>query len=272
MKKQINYLIILILLIVISGCTSKKKKWENTKQINTPLAYEDYLKKYPQSAYSDSAQIFLEKLCFKQAQYADSIPSYEDFLTKYPQSIYADSVQILLEKLCYRQAQATNTINAYKEFIETYPSSQLVPQAKDKLINAEWQATKRSYSINILKEFIKKYPNNKFAEMAKAKIRNIELLKGCPFELIIGEPIKLRNYKAGDSYTIDIGESNLKSLKSGGWLMQGIGGKLLNIKQKMSGKYNLQIYWIDQPFEISHNGKLLAFFKNTAEYWEMLNE
>ena len=221
---------ILLLAVLFTGCASEKKHWENVKQINTTLAYENYLNKYPQSTYSDSARTCLEKLSFKQAQHIDSIPAYKDFLIKYPQSIYADSAQILLEALCYRQAVVKNTVTAFQEFIKKCPLSKLVPQAKD-------------------------------------KIRNIELLKECPFDLIAGKPVNLRNQKAGSSLTMNIAESNLKSLETGGWVMQGIEGRLLTIKQK-----NYQIFWTDQPFQISYNGKILASFRNTAEYWKMLNE
>jgi outer membrane protein assembly factor BamD (BamD/ComL family) len=310
MKKEIKYTAATIFfVIIISGCASEKKEWENTKQKNTTFAYEDYLNsypkglhsdsakihleslyfqdalyadtiplfetfinKYPQSTYSDSAQALLEKLYFEQAKYADTIPTYEDFLKRNPQSVFADSAQILLGKLYYWQAQKINTINAFQNFIEKYPSSQLVPKAKDKLITLEWEAAKNINSIYSYKEFIAKYSESQFVEMAKVKISNIKLLKKCPFELITGKIIGLRNHKAGDSFSSTFEEGNIKSLESGGWLIQGLGRKLLNVEQKMSGSYNLKIYWIDQPFKVSYNGKFIASFKNTAEYWKMLNE
>jgi len=100
MIQEIKYTIVMLFVfIIIFGCTSKKKNWENTKLKNTTLSYENYLNKYPQGLYSDSAKIHLEKLYFQEALFADTIPNYEAFINKYPQSIFRDSVNLMIKKI-----------------------------------------------------------------------------------------------------------------------------------------------------------------------------
>jgi len=225
--------VLLLIVLFIFGCASEKKRWENAKLKSTKIAYEDYLKKYPKGLYSDSAQVLLEKLVFKQAQQVDSVKAYEDFIKTYPRSAYADSAQILLEKLYYGQAQKINTKSAYAGFI-------------------------------------KKFPESPFAKTAAAKIRIIELIKTCPFELVPGESISLTR---GGTLTITFTEGKIKSLESEDWLIQGLGGRLLDVDQ--SGSFStggFTLHWTDQPFQVSYNGKTLASFKNTEEYTNMQKE
>ena len=100
MKNQINCLIILILLIVISGCTSEKNEWENAKRENTTFAYEDFLKRYPpQSLLADSARIHLETLHFAVAESINTIQSYEDFIGLFPQGSLVEKAVIGIDKL-----------------------------------------------------------------------------------------------------------------------------------------------------------------------------
>lgn len=140
----------------------------------------------------------------------------------------------MLEKLYYHQALEINTIDALKNFIEKFPSSQFVPMVNDKL-------------------------------------RIIELVKRCPFEIIVGEKVDLRSINAGDSYTFKIEGGEIRSIESGGWLIEGLDNILLNIEQKYSG-YTPRLYWIDQPFKISYNGKFVSSFQNTDEYLRMINQ
>ena len=234
--KKCNFLtaLLLFIAILISGCNAEKKEWENSKLENTVLVYEDFLNNYPEGLYSDSARIYLDSLYFKEALIADTITEYESFLQNHPQSIFVDSIQILLEELYFDQALELGTVEALKSFVEKYPSSKYVPVVNDKL-------------------------------------RTIELIQRCPFKIIVGEKIGLRSTFAGASYTFKIEGGEIRNIESGGWLVEGLENKLLNIDQRYSG-YTPSLYWIDQPFKISYNGKLVASFKNTDEYLKMIGQ
>lgn len=234
--KKFNYSMVLLFVIsiLISGCNTEKKEWENSKLENTILVYEDFLNSYPEGLYSDSARIHLESLYFEEALLADTIPVCESFLQKYPQSVFADSIKILLEKLYYNQALEISTADALNSFIEKFPSSQFVP-------------------------------------MANARLRTIELVKRFPFKIIVGEEVGLKKIFAGSNYTVSLLDGEAEYFESGGWLIERLDNKPLNLEKKYSG-YNPIFYWTDQQFKISYNGKFVASFKNTDEYLKMIGQ
>jgi Skp family chaperone for outer membrane proteins len=61
MKKKI-YLLFLLLLLTISLYPQSKKKWENTKALNTIEGYQEFIQKYPNGEFTTIAKQELVKL------------------------------------------------------------------------------------------------------------------------------------------------------------------------------------------------------------------
>ncbi len=230
--------LLLILFFLIVSCNSKKKEWENTKQVNTIAAYEEYINSYPKAVYSDSARI-------------------------------------IIEGIHYNIAVDSNTVTAYNNYLEKYPSGQFTDQVKEKLLDVEWENVKALNSLESYKEFISKYPESKFTESANKEISKIELIKRCPFLLVPGKDLGLRHLKEGNSFTTEFREGKIVSLTCGKWSIKGIGSNLLQVKSKTSGNplagsFSVTTLWVDQPFEISYNGEVIASEISTEDYNKIL--
>lgn len=52
--------IVFAALVFLSGCASVAKNWENAKNTNTQWSYEDFLRKHPDSKYSNEARDILK--------------------------------------------------------------------------------------------------------------------------------------------------------------------------------------------------------------------
>lgn len=100
--------VILVLLIIISGCASENKDWENTKKENSIISYENFLKSHPEGIFADSARIHLEKLHFAVAESINTIQSYEDFVSLFPQGILVEKAVIKIDKLLPREPKISN--------------------------------------------------------------------------------------------------------------------------------------------------------------------
>lgn len=178
MIKGIKYTtVIIFFVIIISGCTSEKKKWENTKQKNTTFAYEDYLNRYPKGLYSDSAKIHLENLYFQDALSADTIPLFVAFINKYPRSPYSDSAQALLEKLYFKQVQYADTIPAYEDFLKKHPQSVFADSAQILLEKLYYRQAQKINTTNAFQNFIKKYPKSSFVKKARLSIKKLTITR-----------------------------------------------------------------------------------------------
>lgn len=107
MKKVINYSIILFV-IIICGCTSENKDWENAKKENSIISYKNFLKSYPEGLLADSARIFLERLHFAEAESINTIQSYEDFVSLFPQGILVEKAATKIDDLIPREPKISN--------------------------------------------------------------------------------------------------------------------------------------------------------------------
>lgn len=145
MNMKAKYLAVILSFFLVQ-CASEQKSWEMTKSTHTRSAYEDFLKKFPESTHSDSAQMNLERLVFEEAKSTDPLPSLMNFLEKYPKSQFADSARFLIEKMHFDQAMAVNTKQAYNHFLKNHPESLFAKEARYRIKNL-WTIRELSYSI-----------------------------------------------------------------------------------------------------------------------------
>jgi len=92
-------LVIVTAILLVTGCATMKNRWETTTSQNNITAYEQFLKKYPDGAYSADAHSRLEKLYFEEAISAGIIWKYESFLKKYPDSEFTDQIRARFAKV-----------------------------------------------------------------------------------------------------------------------------------------------------------------------------
>jgi uncharacterized protein (TIGR02145 family) len=85
---------ILLLALLMFSC-KQKDIWNNVKVENTILSYENYLKKYPEGKFSDSANFCIEELIWDKTSKENNISAYEEYLKQYPEGRYLDSAKLL---------------------------------------------------------------------------------------------------------------------------------------------------------------------------------
>ena len=53
----------------------------------------------------------------------NTIEGYEEFISKYPNNFWADTARLNIKNLRYAEYEQIDTIEGYKEFIEKYPDN-----------------------------------------------------------------------------------------------------------------------------------------------------
>jgi len=115
--------VLFLMCLVLIGCANIQDDWKNTQNTETKEAYEKFLKKYPQSEYSEKARDTLEKFTWEEANNQNTAELYKQFLTQYPNSEYAEAAKEALETLEWEMVCQKNTIAAYNNFVTQYPQS-----------------------------------------------------------------------------------------------------------------------------------------------------
>lgn len=84
MKHGFNKCVLLAAVLFLAlGCATMKSHWKDAEWSNTIVAYEEFLRQYPKSDFTDEARRRLEALYFKKAKETNTIEAHEDFLRKY---------------------------------------------------------------------------------------------------------------------------------------------------------------------------------------------
>jgi hypothetical protein len=107
--------------------------FDNTKDTNTIEAFEEFLRKYPIGEFTDSAKQCIYILSFEKVISYDSLDLLQSFLNEYPNGKYTDTITNKIYEIAFQNAIKIGTIDSYKSYIESYPESYLVKSANERI-------------------------------------------------------------------------------------------------------------------------------------------
>ncbi len=120
---------------------AKKRLYEKTRALGTVAAFDDFLKKYPQSEFASAAHQRLERLLYDQTKMTDPLRARTacwEFLERYPMSEFAPEVdrertQLEREFWKYSKTQTLGTVVAFEDFLEKNPQGRFTGRAESDL-------------------------------------------------------------------------------------------------------------------------------------------
>lgn len=178
---HLTIILSVVVSLLLSGCATTKGNWQKATKINTSEAYEEFLRKHPESEFATTAKERIEQLAWKKAQDENTVLGYRKFLKEYPNSKFASQAEQRIEQflqLAWQETQEQNTVEAYREFISKYPNSKFNEVVRKRIQNFEkdaWQIARKEDTVHAYEGFLEKNPESSFAE--KAKIRLQEIIK-----------------------------------------------------------------------------------------------
>jgi hypothetical protein len=107
---------------------------------------------------------------FKKAEQANTEQAYDDFIKKYPDSPLVVQAKSQLESLAHASAQRTGTSAGFVDFLKRFPTSKLSSQAKSELEMCEYHASTNANNIPGLEAFLLKYPDSTNAVVVKKRL------------------------------------------------------------------------------------------------------
>lgn len=111
---------------------------------------------------------------FKAGDYKKSGAAFADFLQRYPQSAYSPSAQYWIGNAYYAQRDYKNAIAAQQTLLKKYPGN---PKGADALLNIASSYTElkdRPAAKKTLETLVAQYPNAPAAQTAKERLANFK--------------------------------------------------------------------------------------------------
>jgi len=94
-------------LIGLSGCNREQSAWEKARAANTAASYDQFVKDYPNGAFTAQARAQLKELNedrdWQAARDADTQEAYRTFLTNHPDGKWSEEARIRIENFTLAQ-------------------------------------------------------------------------------------------------------------------------------------------------------------------------
>lgn len=130
--------------------------YQKAKNIHSSQAFNEFLKKYPESDLRFQAKAEFNRLQYRELTQAGTLVSFMNFEKACPDNPYIADAQDQI----YRLSTQKNTVSDYKAFIATFPKNKNVDQAWRKL----YQLYMADYSAARLEQFQTEFPNYPFKD------------------------------------------------------------------------------------------------------------
>lgn len=169
-----SFQIIFILFFLFIGCSKDKKKWENSKQINSIESYQKFIHEFPESEYAALAKNKIDSIAYENACNENSEESYLKYYETYPNSIFAKESRDKAASIAFENLKNENVESAFLEFINKYTGSLYEEEAKNIAANLQYKRIKSENNIEVFKRFISDYPESDKIEKVKIIIDDLQ--------------------------------------------------------------------------------------------------
>lgn len=110
----------------------------------------------------------------KEGRYQQSIEAFNNYLKKYPQSKYSDNAQYWLGEANYVSRDYKKSLEEFQRLIARYPESTKIPGARLKIGYVYFELKNWSEARETLQQVIKLYPDASVANKAKERLDRMQ--------------------------------------------------------------------------------------------------
>lgn len=109
----------------------------------------------------------------KQSRYGEAIKALNSFLKKYPDSIYSDKAQYWIAEALYVERRYESAIQEYKKLLVSYPDSQRVPQSLLKIGYSYQESGQIDMARQWYIDVKKRFPGTASSRLAEERLKSI---------------------------------------------------------------------------------------------------
>ena len=150
-----------IFAVAFLGCATSPEitSWNMAKEVNTPAAYQDYIRRYPQSGNADEAREMVGKSKKEQILKADTVDECVRIMKTNPDPKTAETVA----GLAVKAAQKETSVEALYDFLAYFKGNAGAPEVRRRLEELEFKAAGADASPASMEYFLFRYPESRFA-------------------------------------------------------------------------------------------------------------
>lgn len=175
--------LLIVALVLLTGCDREPTAWSSAKNQNTVEAYEAYLKEHPAGPHANEARAAIQtEQDWARSQKANTITSYNEFLAEHPQSIHANDAKLSIQtETDWAQAVTANTLVVYNDFLTKHPQSAHAEEAKvfaerqRKLDADDFARAQKDNTPESFDKYLKHWPQGRF--VAESTSRRVTLIR-----------------------------------------------------------------------------------------------
>ncbi len=172
-------LIVLVLGFAFAALGCAGKAWDRALATDTPQAYYQFIRKYPDSDHTADAQ---ERIEFHKVKRRPSLERYEEFRSEHPDSPLLAELRPLIEGLAFDAARAAGTAEAYAQFAEQFPGDDFSARA---LGNAAYlEADGFDGDADALRAFAAQHPESDFSAEAERSVAALDARQDTGFRRV----------------------------------------------------------------------------------------
>ncbi len=193
----------IISIFFLGGCVTtpgKEAAWNLATQVHSPKAYEDFIKRYPDSLEAKEAKERLEesKKFFAKSRWAElekanSVQAYIDFVLSNPTSPRVNEIP----DLAYNLAIESSSPRELYLFLTHFPSHSGVQEVRQHLEDLEFEMATNSGRSLSMDLFLKKYPSSKYASKALLNLEDKSFQEAQLINSVLGYKAYLSRFPQG---------------------------------------------------------------------------
>lgn len=150
-----------VLVSVLVGCATSPEitAWNMAREVNTPAAYEDFVRRYPQSGNTDEARTLIEKAKTEKIKKASSVDECIQVMKTNPEAKTA----AMVADVAFEAAKKETSIEALYGFLMNFKGHPGAPAVRSRLEQLEFESAGKDASPAAVEYFLYRYPESRFA-------------------------------------------------------------------------------------------------------------
>jgi hypothetical protein len=164
-----NLVLISVILVFSFTCNAQKGKWKKVQKINTIESYQDFLRNYPDSEFSQEAELNLIDLEYEKAKKINTVSGYNYFLESYKNNNkHNEHARNSIIELEFKNAIKENTLKTYENFLRKYPENKYKKEILARIVHFPYA----NYNLAKLNLGSKQYENVKIINMIMLRVND----------------------------------------------------------------------------------------------------
>jgi hypothetical protein len=122
MKKDylVNQILFMLILFTCFACNPAKKNWEKTVKKNTASAYHEYLKKYPESEFAQTAVLRYDSLDWLETSAGIDSMKVSNYLVNHQEGKYVSNARHALDSMVWTGVIYNNDLNKMSRLLSEH--------------------------------------------------------------------------------------------------------------------------------------------------------